>query len=71
MAPKGTIAIEEAVLDPEGIDWMAETAHLYAPGQDAKQLKNHGLTPRLLDVHGQRLQEMDAEGVEYMLLSLT
>jgi 2,3-dihydroxybenzoate decarboxylase len=71
MAPKGTIAIEEAVLDPEGIDWMAETAHLYAPGHDAKQLKNHGLTPRLLDVHGQRLQEMDAEGVEYMLLSLT
>ncbi|KAI3391723.1 hypothetical protein diail_6864 [Diaporthe ilicicola] len=71
MAPKGTVAIEEAVLDPKGISWMAETASLFAPGQNADQLKHHALTQKLTDIHDQRLREMDAEGVEYMLLSLT
>lgn len=71
MTAKGTIAIEEAVLDPEGITWMAETASLFAPGQDRSQLKQHALTQKLLDIHDQRLAEMDAEGVEYILLSLT
>lgn len=71
MTQKGTVAIEEAVLDPEGISWMAESASLFAPGQNASQLKHHSLTQKLMDVHDQRLSEMDAEGVEYMLLSLT
>ncbi|KAG6354139.1 hypothetical protein INS49_004743 [Diaporthe citri] len=71
MPQKGTIAIEEAVLNPEGVSWMAETASLFAPGQNASQLKHHSLTQKLMDIHGQRLSEMDAEGVEYMLLSLT
>jgi 2,3-dihydroxybenzoate decarboxylase len=71
MSRKGTVAIEEAVLDPEGISWMAETASLFAPGQNASQLKHHSLTQKLMDIHDQRLAEMDAEGVEYMLLSLT
>lgn len=71
MAPRGTIAIEEAVLNPDGISWMAESASLFAPGQDTAQLKHHGLTQNLLDIHEQRIQQMDAEGVEYMLLSLT
>ncbi len=71
MTPKGTIAIEEAVLNEEGIAWMAETASLYAPGQDPATIGNHPHTQMLLDIHGSRLAKMDAEGVEYMLLSLT
>ncbi|KAH8896691.1 amidohydrolase 2 [Thozetella sp. PMI_491] len=71
MAPKGTIAIEEAVLNEEGIAWMAETATLYAPGSDPTKIGNHPHTQMLLDIHGSRLAKMDAEGVEYMLLSLT
>ncbi|KAK3361430.1 hypothetical protein B0T24DRAFT_599152 [Lasiosphaeria ovina] len=72
-APKGTIAIEEAVLNPDGIAWMAESATLFNPGQDASKAgsANHGHTPQLLDIHGARLAQMDAHGVEYMLLSLT
>ncbi|TPX15917.1 uncharacterized protein E0L32_000251 [Thyridium curvatum] len=66
--PKGTIAIEEAVLDPAGIERHARDAAMYAPGQD---IRNHPLTAALLDIHDQRLARMDAEGVEYMLLSLT
>jgi len=74
MAPKGTIAIEEAVLDPRGIGRHAKDAALYAPaygpGQDLGS-ENHPLTAALLDIHKQRLEQMDAHGVEYMLLSLT
>jgi len=70
-APRGTIAIEEAVLNPDGISWMAESATLFNPGQDASKLANHGHTQALLDVHGTRLERMNATGVEYMLLSLT
>src|SRR3569833_25816 len=74
MAPKGTIAIEEAVLDPSGIARHGRDAALYAPaygpGQDVSSA-SHPLTAALQDIHSQRLAHMDAEGVEYMLLSLT
>ena len=68
MTPKGTIAIEEAVVNPDDIDWLADFAPIYAPGTD---LKNHALSKNLADIHDERLRQMDAEGVEYMLLSLT
>ncbi|OAA57104.1 Amidohydrolase 2 [Niveomyces insectorum RCEF 264] len=74
MAPRGTVAIEEAVLDPTGTARNARDAVLYAPqygpGQDVANV-NHPLTAALLDIHDKRLEQMDAEGVEYMLLSLT
>jgi 2,3-dihydroxybenzoate decarboxylase len=65
---KGTIAIEEAVLNPDGIEWYARTASFYAPGQD---IREHILTKRVIDIHDERLARMDAAGVDYMLLSLT
>lgn len=68
MAPKGTIAIEEAVVNPDDLDWLAECSSIYAPGTD---FKHHPLSKKLGDIHDERLQQMDAEGVEYMLLSLT
>ncbi len=72
--PRGTIAIEEAVLDPTGTARNARDAALYAPqygpGQDVANV-NHPLTAALLDIHTTRLAQMDAEGVEFMLLSLT
>ncbi len=71
MAPKGLIAVEEAVLNEEGIAWMAETASLYAPGSDPTKIGDHPHTHMLRDIHGSRLTKMDADGVEYMLLSLT
>ena len=71
MSPKGTIAIEEAVLNPDGIELHAETATLYAPGATLEQIREHPLTKNLLDIHSERLARMDASGVEYMLLSLT
>ncbi|KAK3342283.1 hypothetical protein B0H65DRAFT_509432 [Neurospora tetraspora] len=75
-APKGTIAIEEAVLNPSGIAWMAETATLFNPSSSSTSSGNplqhlHGHTTHLLDIHDTRLAQMDAHGVEYMLLSLT
>ncbi|KAK0629406.1 hypothetical protein B0T17DRAFT_634135 [Bombardia bombarda] len=70
-APRGTVAIEEAVLNPDGISWMAESATLYNPGQDPTKLANHGHTKSLVDIHSSRLAQMDEHGVEYMLLSLT
>ncbi|KAK3402357.1 hypothetical protein B0T20DRAFT_346427 [Sordaria brevicollis] len=91
--PKGTIAIEEAVLNPSGISWMAQTASLFNPsssssassslfnppsspsssstGNPPAHMPLHSQTPLLLDIHSTRLSEMDAHGVEYMLLSLT
>ncbi|CAK7229072.1 hypothetical protein SCUCBS95973_007095 [Sporothrix curviconia] len=72
---RGTIAIEEAVLDPTGIERNARDAALYAPqyGQPGQSVANvnHPLVAALLDIHTTRLAQMDAEGVEYMLLSLT
>jgi len=76
-APKGTIAIEEAVLNQEGIEWLSESATLLNPGLkndpnwDPSQFATTGYTPALLDIHETRLAKMDATGVEYMLLSLT
>jgi 2,3-dihydroxybenzoate decarboxylase len=74
--PKGTIAIEEAVLDPAGLSWIAKSAALFNPGQvtsssSAADPAKHGLNQLLLDIHHERLTQMDAHGVEYMLLSLT
>ncbi|KAK5657888.1 hypothetical protein OQA88_2437 [Cercophora sp. LCS_1] len=71
MAKKGTIAIEEAVLNPDGVSWMASSATLFNPGVDGSKPSNHGHTDLLLDIHNTRLAQMDAHGVEYMLLSLT
>lgn len=67
---KGTIAIEEAIIDPAGIAGLGAWATLLRPGQDPKvTLTAH--EKRLLDIHGDRLKSMDEHGVEYMLLSLT
>lgn len=76
-APKGTIAIEEAVLNPAGTSWIAESAALFNPSQASSsgsagdQPAHSQLTQALLDIHNDRLAQMDAHGVEYMLLSLT
>lgn len=70
-APKGTVAIEEAVLNQEGIDWHSKSAVFFMPGASESALREHALTKALLDIHGERLTRMDATGVEYMLLSLT
>ncbi|KAK4118823.1 amidohydrolase 2 [Parathielavia appendiculata] len=82
-APRGTIAIEEAVLNPAGLSWIAESAPLFNPGQAISSLSpsssspsssdtpKHSLNRLLLDIHNTRLAQMDDHGVEYMLLSLT
>ncbi|KXX82711.1 2,3-dihydroxybenzoate decarboxylase [Madurella mycetomatis] len=76
-APKGTIAIEEAVLNPAGLSWIAESATLFNPGQASskpaqnEQPAHSQLTKALIDIHHDRLAQMDTHGVEYMLLSLT
>jgi 2,3-dihydroxybenzoate decarboxylase len=67
---KGTIAIEEAIIDPAGLASLESWQSLMSPS------KTSGITlsahsQRLLDIHDKRLQSMDEEGVEYMLLSLT
>lgn len=76
--PKGTIAIEEAVLDPAGTTWMNAFATLLNPSlalqqspSSSKAPVKDGYTPALQDIHTTRLSKMDATGVEYMLLSLT
>lgn len=68
---RGTVAIEEAVLNQEGIAWHSKTASFFIPGANEADLREHALTKALLDIHGERLARMDATGVEYMLLSLT
>ncbi|KAM5353445.1 hypothetical protein ACJ41O_000095 [Fusarium nematophilum] len=67
---KGTIAIEEAVVNADDLEWLSKTSAIYAPSQTG-QSQHHALTQKLADIHDQRLKEMDAEGVDYMLLSLT
>lgn len=74
--PKGTVAIEEAVINPAGLGWLSESAALFNPAQGtasgaASSPAHKKLTGALLDIHGDRLEQMDAHGVEYMLLSLT
>ena len=68
-AQKGTIAIEEAVINPAGLSWLADSPALF--GQEASTESHTTLTERLLDIHHDRLKQMDTHGVEYMLLSLT
>ena len=67
---KGTIAVEEAVIDPASISNWAQYGSLLMPGASSgASLSAH--ERRLLDIHDERLKAMDEEGVEYMLLSLT
>jgi 2,3-dihydroxybenzoate decarboxylase len=67
---KGTIAIEEAVISPADIASVTEWQSLLSPSFDpSKPVASY--STRLLDIHGARLQQMDENGVEYMLLSLT
>ncbi|KAF2006128.1 amidohydrolase-like protein 2 [Amniculicola lignicola CBS 123094] len=68
---RGTIAIEEAIIDPAGVEahTFAQFQNLMRPGSDDSGLTAH--ERRLLDIHDGRLKSMDEHGVEYMLLSLT
>jgi 2,3-dihydroxybenzoate decarboxylase len=69
---KGTIAIEEAIIDRAGAEAhsFAQFQSLMKPGSDpVSGLAAH--EQRLLDIHDQRLRSMDEHGVDYMLLSLT
>ncbi|RDL42446.1 uncharacterized protein BP5553_02425 [Venustampulla echinocandica] len=67
---RGTIAIEEAIIDPAGIENIRQWHGLLTPAKGASSdLSAH--EQRLFDIHGSRLKSMDEEGVEYMLLSLT
>jgi len=71
---KGTIAIEEAVIDPSDLQWLGDSASMYAPAAIVTGSSSsiaHALTQKLADIHIHRLAQMDAEGVEYMLLSVT
>jgi hypothetical protein len=67
---KGTIAIEEAVINPKSAEYMGRMMGYLEPGvnQDIAVARH---TKRLSDIHDERLKAMDSEGVEYMLLSLT
>lgn len=69
--PKGTIAIEEAVLPPSGLSWLAPSATIFNPSASPSTFPTTPLTLALLDIHAARLAHMDAHGVEYMLLSVT
>ncbi|KAH7143452.1 hypothetical protein EDB81DRAFT_842721 [Dactylonectria macrodidyma] len=71
MTFKGTVAIEEAVVNPDDVAWLSETAALYAPKNNSGQSSHHALSQKLADIHDERLRRMDAEGVDYMLLSMT
>jgi 2,3-dihydroxybenzoate decarboxylase len=70
---KGTIAIEEAIIDPAGIASLAQWHSLLTPaaGTHAESVTLTAHEKRLLDIHDLRLKSMDEHGVEYMLLSLT
>lgn len=73
-APRGTVALEEAVLGPSDLPWMAKSAIFFAPSAAAAGLDvfaAHPMVQALQDIHGRRLEQMDKHGVEYMLLSLT
>ncbi|KAF3384531.1 2,3-dihydroxybenzoate decarboxylase [Penicillium rolfsii] len=70
MHPKGTIAVEEAVISPDTAWLLDECQRILTPG-DAGRPAIEAHKTRLMDIHGSRLDAMDAEGVEFMLLSLT
>ncbi|ETN41168.1 uncharacterized protein HMPREF1541_03103 [Cyphellophora europaea CBS 101466] len=67
---RGTIAIEEATIDPGSIWTLPEAVQFLNPGQEVtnETVQRHAVTLGDLE---ERLRHMDAEGVEYMLLSLT
>ncbi|KAG4443636.1 hypothetical protein IFR05_000913 [Cadophora sp. M221] len=67
---RGTIAVEEAIIDPSGVAALSQWATLLSPAQNASTTMT-AHERRLLDIHDARLKSMDEEGVEYMLLSLT
>ncbi|KAL2158777.1 hypothetical protein VTH06DRAFT_3968 [Thermothelomyces fergusii] len=74
--PKGTIAVEEAVLNPGGLSWYSSSAPLFDPSQPPSAISLpeeyvKRLNRQLFDVHEERIAHMDANGVEYMILSLT
>jgi 2,3-dihydroxybenzoate decarboxylase len=70
MTFKGTVAVEEAVISPDTAWLLQESQQILTPGNSGKQaIEAH--QARLMDIHGSRLDAMNAEGVEYMLLSLT
>ncbi|KAF4960817.1 hypothetical protein FGADI_650 [Fusarium gaditjirri] len=70
MPERGTIAVEEAIITPSTKWLLEETFSILNPGDSSnKALEAHAT--KLLDIHDKRLATMDAEGVEYMLLSLT
>src|ERR1700735_2760275 len=58
---KGKIALEEHFAIPETLQDSAG----FVPGDYWKEL-----SARILDIHDRRLREMDAHGIEMMLLSL-
>ncbi|GKZ31482.1 hypothetical protein AbraIFM66950_012149 [Aspergillus brasiliensis] len=64
---KGTIAIEEAVLNPK---YAAQHAVL-KDVLSVYSCYDHTFPSKLVDIHGERLQKMDEHGVEYMVLSMT
>jgi 2,3-dihydroxybenzoate decarboxylase len=66
---RGTIAIEEAIIDPAGVPSLAQWQRILSPSSNPTGPNIH--EERLLDIHDERLKQMDEEGVEYMLLSLT
>ncbi|KAF6523272.1 hypothetical protein HZS61_011771 [Fusarium oxysporum f. sp. conglutinans] len=70
MTERGTVAVEEAIITPSTKWLLEETFSILNPGDSSnKALEAHAA--KLLDIHDKRLATMDAEGVEYMLLSLT
>ena len=58
----GKIALEECWTIPEELE-NNNPAKFMPPG------KGDNLTTNLLDIHGERLQQMDENGVELMVLS--
>ena len=72
---RGTIAIEEAIIDPAGVASLSQWHSLLAPalsaGATTETVTLTAHEKRLLDIHDLRLKAMDEHGVEYMLLSLT
>src|SRR5882757_5577523 len=68
---RGAIAIEEATIDPGSVSTIEETIRFLLPGNIDIDAAVAGHAKKLLDLHDDRLRIMDAEGVEYMLLSHT
>ncbi|KAJ9148675.1 Amidohydrolase-like protein 2 [Pleurostoma richardsiae] len=63
----GTIALEEAVLNPENGNTFAK----YMPLIRNYVRLGNSVQAGLLDIHEKRLESMDKHGVEYMVLSIT